>query len=987
MSESAFSRSHRTTIVATVLLLASVAAGQTYVHANAQIAGKELYAFASEGKNVTIILGEFSLAIGDSSVRGRDAVIWIKTDSINGSERHTITVYVEGDVELVRPEETRSGYAMLQTFRSDGRIMAEGLLTNRKLEDFPLYERAMTARSEASRPTPPPAPVEPVEVTPAIRPQPAKVAELTPATQAAEDVAPPAGEQEPPPVPTKPVEFRADQVTMQTLDDGRRVAIAQGNVYLSQGDPDSDLFHELRAQAAVVFFEQDSNADKDSYSRASIKPGRLKATGETITGVYLEGDVVIARGERSFRGEAAYYDFKTDRAVIDDPVLRTIQESRQVPIYIRAREARMLSAREIWFSDAKVTTSDFHSPEFHLGATSTYLMDQTPYDDQGEALGEQAWYARMKNVTFNIGGVPVFYAPIVQGDLEQGNSPLRTARIGKVGVLGFGATTEWHLFRLLGLLEPEGFKSELELGLYERGGIFSIASQYDRNRFTGYNLLTYVYDKEAKDHFGTDREDIPSPNNRGRVLLRHKQFFQKDWMVQLELSYFCDRNFLEQYYPDEFYTGKEQETVLYAKKQTDNWAFTSEIKYRLNRFQTQAESWPDFGLYVLGKPIAYGHVSYFHESHAGIKKIKYDNEDTMAFDRFFDGMGDSDDLRKSTRHFVRLDLRDEFTWPLHFGPLNVVPYAVGRLTYWGASPVDSFDTTPAMGNGVNEEQCRSYSQVGVRSSTHIWADFDNVQSRLWDLNGIRHMITPEVVGWVANSSGVYPNELFPMDAKTEGTGFNRGIERTSGVAVNLYQRLITKRGPADAQRKIDWMRLGLSLGIYDNNHDDQKSLGRFNFYRPEYSVDRNHLNADYTWNISDSTVLTSNMNYDIDDKQFAQGNLGLVVRRDPRLRYFGGVRYLDDTDDTITTFGLNYKISTKYALSIFEQYNFGDSGRNLKTVVEVTRKFPRWYGAFTFGCDRSTGEITIMVNFWPEGIPEARVNTGRFSVLPGSNLN
>ena len=206
--------------------------------------------------------------------------------------------------------------------------------------------------------------------------------------------------------------------------------------------------------------------------------------------------------------------------------------------------------------------------------------------------------------------------------------------------------------------------------------------------------------------------------------------------------------------------------------------------------------------------------------------------------------------------------------------------------------------------------------------------------------------------------------------------------------LGLSQRLQTKRGPVDNRRTVDWMRFDLSAGVYDNDRDNAPSDGRFFAYRPEHSIDRNHLNADYAWHISDATTLLADGNYDLDDKQFARGNIGLAVQRDPRLRYYAGARYIDDADSAVGTFGLNYKISRKYSISAFEQYDFAfEDGRNLSTSLTITRKFPRWYGAFTFSYDNSNNEMTLLITFWPEGIEEVRIGGGKLSLLGRSDSN
>jgi len=967
-----------------------------YIDADAKITGKEVHAFQEQGGNVTVVLGAFEMTVGERIIRGRDAVLWIQTHDDGRIVRHDMTIYIEGDAQVIEPGgASTSDRTMLVTVHSQGRLTASGHFSQRSLAEFPLYHRAVKVRS-GRRVAPPRPPATETIVRGASLPlvaqssvQPVAVQASQPTTRATAPVVSPS-DTGPPPTeasstaedtakrqPPNPVNFHFEQVTFEQQPH-RGVVIARGDVYLSQGDPDSDLFLELRSQAAVLFTQKGLPSEKETYSPFSPKLEGFGAEELTVTGVYLEGDVVISLGERYFRGPAAYYDFTTDRAIVTDPVFRTVQEQRDIPVYIRASQARVLSARELYFTDAKISTSDFYTPTYHIGARRVYLMDNTPYDAEGERLGEQAWHARMHHTTFNIRGLPILYTPFTQGDVEQGNSALRTAQIGKHGGFGWGVETKWHLFRLLGLLRPEGFRGRLNLDAMERGAFAGIDLSYAREKYSGYHILYGALDSDKEDDFGEDREDIPAPRERGRVLMRHKQFLPNDWQLQFELSYICDRNFLEEFFPDEFYAGKEQETLLYAKKQKDNWVFTSLAKVRLNRFQTQSESYPDLGFYLLGEPLLGDRLSFYHESHAGVKQYR------EAHTFFDEGHPNTPLDNFKSGHFVRLDTREELALPLHIGQLNIMPYVVGRATYWGREfPERLEEGGLVMLRNDESEHCRPYGQVGVKANTHFWRIYENAESRLWDVHRLKHIITPEVTGFLASSHGIYRGNLYPMDPDIE-----QHLERTSGFAVGLYQRLQTKRGPAGERRTVDWMRFNVILGMYDNREDSVPSDGRFFSSRPEYSLDRNHLNAEYAWCISDATTLLADANYDIDDQRLGRGNIGLSVVRDPRLRYYAGIRYIDDLESAVGTFGVNYKINRKYSISAFEQYDFAfGNGRNLSTSVTITRKFPRWFGAFTFSYDSSDNEATILLTFWPEGIPEVRIGGAKLSLLGQSDKN
>lgn len=942
-----------------------------YLEDDARLSGEQIHVFSDNGERVSVVLGSFRLSVGEVDLSGRDAVVWIVDRGAGPIARRDITVYIEGDAKVVEGGTTTTDSSMLVTVRHHGRLTAVGSVSQRSLKDFPLYRRAQETRQRQHEPAetsagpdrplrqPPPLVTQPSEPDlPETRPtepdtQPADVSDEEPPDQPAEPV------EVERPRPTAPVNFRADSFSMQMLDEHRRVTIARGNVYLSQGDAESDLFLELRSQSAVVFSEQRPPREAPRDPRAPYAPDVQAISAgdmeELVTGVYLAGDVVISRGERMLRGPKAYYDFTTDRALVTDAVFRSVQEQRDIPIYIRADQARALSVRETWFRNAKVSTSDFETPGYHIGASTAYLMDTTPYDPRtGEKLAEQSYHGRFTHATFNVLDVPLLYWPYSTGDFQEGHTALRKAQVGSHGQYGFGVETEWHLFRLLGLVRPEGYNAELELNWYERGPFIGTDISYSRDNYSGYSLAYLLDDQDGNDDFGRERENIDAPGFRGRLLMRHKHLLPRDWRIQMEISYLCDRNFLEAFFPSEFFAGKEQETLLYAKKQRDNWAFTALAKARLNNFLTQTESLPEVGLHWIGQPLLGNALTFFHESRIGRKRYRPD-----------DGLSaNSSDLH------VRADTRNELNLPLKAGPVNIVPYVVGRATWWDDSP-----------DGNN--QCRLYGQIGARANTHLYRVFDSVNSRLWNLNRLRHIVTPEAAVFFSDTGGVNPDDVWPMEP-----GIEQRIHRTHGFQAGLRQRLQTKRGTGDEQHTVDWMRLNVMAGFFDNAPGGIPSDGIYFTSRPEYGIHRNHVNTDYTWHISDSTTFLADSNYDLDDGEFGRVSAGLAVVRDPRLRYYAGVRHINDLDSTIGSFGARYRLSRKYTVSAFQQYDFEfNGGRNMSTSVTLTRKLPRWYAATTFSYDERTGDVSVYLTLWPEGVPEFRVGSGRMSLLGASDMN
>jgi hypothetical protein len=960
----------RLAAVAAALAAVSAAIGGDYIHEDARIQGKEIHCFSDNGEDAMVVLGDFSLTLGQYVLGGRDAVVWIRSQPAGGGlSQYDMEVFIEGNATVTEPGgSTTNDKLMFITLRSMGRLRASGTMSPKPLADFPLYKRALATRQDAAGAATATA-TAPAEL-------PALIISSTPAPKSALRVVRPATpidvRKPRAPQPVMPVEFHTDHISSQEIGEGkdkRRVTVAHGNVYVSQGNPESELFLEMRSQTAVVFSVR--RAAGEDGKKDTIVPYAPKMTGietpgggqEVVTGVYLSGDVVISFGSRYMRGPSAYYDFTTNRALMVEPVFRAVDVNREIPMYVRAAEARRLSDREVMFHKAVVTTSDFHTPSFALSAREAYIKNETPYDARGVRVGEQQWLTEVKDATFDVYGVPVAWTPGSKSDFSEGTTPLRRVSAGSHGRMGFGGEADWHLFRLLGLVEPKGVNAILETDWYERGPLAGIDLDYDRESYHGYSKAYGIIDQKQNDDFGAEtRKDLYAPQNRGWLLTRHKQYLPNDWELQFELSYICDRNFLEAFFPNEQFTGKDQETLLYAKKQQDNWALTALLQYRLNRFQSQTESAPQFGFNLIGQSFADDKLTFFSENLAGINRFRPDNalkEDDSSF-------------------MARLDTREEVDWPSHLGPVNVVPYAVGRVTYWSDAPEAGFMGRP--GEGAND---REYGQLGIRSNMHFWRVYRDIHSRLWDLDGIKHVVTPEVVAFLGESaSGVGPGDLYPMDPGVEGH-----LGRKSGVAMTLAQRLQTKRGEGENRRTVDWMRLDVTAAFFDGDgFDNPPSDGRFFFSRPEYSIARNSINYDYQWSISDSTTFLADGNYDTDRGVMGRWDFGVAVQRDPRLRYYLGIRGIEDLDSTISTIGATYQINEKYSVSGFLQYDYGSS-QTLGSSLSLIRKFPRWYLGTTFVTDKRTGDLGLYFSVWPEGMPEVHIGSKRTALLNQSDLN
>lgn len=935
-----------------VLAAATPALGQRggqgdYLPEDVTITGRQMHSFSDANEPVAVVLGDFSLTIGRRSIAARDAVLWVSELPAGSRVLRQITVYAEGDVTVTEPDGTsRRDPAILINIRQEGALRADvGRHVEEPLTELPLYKRAKAVRQGLEPlPTAPPPPGERVQTRP-VRPAPAKKEPFVPQLRAQE----------------RPLDFGAlETVRLRYRElhgyqysneagQAQRVVIARGDVYLGGQGPKDIGFMEMRADAAVLFTAPSSTLEGERPADFADRPG-----GERVTEVYLEGDVRIQVGERSMRADRVVYDLVHQQAVMLDAVVEFYDPQRNIPIVFRADRAVQINRREFEFNHARVSTSEFRTPSFDISASRVRLKDQTAYDEAGQPVGERQYQIDMRNTTFNVAGVPILYWPRASLDASMTEAPLRSLSVGTNGEFGAGATSKWDVFRSLGLREPEGVKSTFIAEGYEQETAFGLDADYDRSSTTGLVRSQYMWDWLGKDDFGFERQDVPAPEHRGRLLWRQKQFLSEDWQIQVEASYLSDKNFLEAFYRQEFWAGKEQETLIYAEKQRDDWAITALVKGQINDFQPVSEAYPDLGAHKIGASAIEDKLTLFGEAHAGAVKLVSGDDPNVP-------------NSETTGRFV---VRGEADAPMHWGPLNVAPYTFGQPGYWSEGPGDDKNVARVLGGG------------GLRANTHLWRVYDGAHSRIFDIDRMRHVVTPEVLVYGA-ADNLPPSSLFPFSPDIETP---RAFE---GTEFGVRQRWQTYRGNPDSRHVVDFARLDVMADIFNDAQDvHEPADGRMFGRRPEYSIGRNALNADGALNISDATSVLSRMNYDLNDRDLAIGDLGVAVMREPRLRYYAGVRYIQDYNSAVGTFGVNYQVNEKYQLDLFQQSDFAfQGGQNLVTEVSIVRRFPRWYGAVSVVVNRATNEVGAFVTVWPEGAPEFHLSGTRLGSWATSLLN
>jgi hypothetical protein len=900
------------------------------------ISAKSVATWNSQGCNIVQAEGSVKIDSDHVKMSAQRAVVWLS--KIDGpAEQTDVQIVLLGDAEVIdnSPDNriTRSGPKLVVRLRAGSaiRITSDGPDKNisRDLSKSDVYQQADQLRQQA-QPTLAddlPATVPAMEPTTAATTQPGEVGSVQISQAGGKGFI---------------IEPQFDNATSRILNDGTEAFVLSGKVALTrQGDDGS--FLELQADHMVVFTTYKPDESKDQAS-AGIADKQVR---DKIKSVYLEGDVRInetsankSKPEDRLTADRAFYELETNRAVLTNVVMHTVDGKQNIPIIFRAEKARQLANGEFATEHVEMTDSQFAVPTYSVKASYAYIRE--------ESQPEGGWLAHFisNDDTFRIEGIPFFYWPQFAGDISSDPSALRNANVGYSTRDGWYAATQWGLWETLGLKRPKDIDAQFRVDyLDKRGPAVGLDAQYagglvDESSgqpwtFIG-DLHSYLIDDRGVDQLGGSRTNVKAPQDiRGYAVWDHEQFLPNDWQVQIRLGTVLDPTFREEFTQDWFDNGMPYDAEFYAKRQRDSEAITFLAETDTTTFitnadrqqeQTDIQRLPEVEYQRIGDSLLDDKLTFFSDNSAARLRFQ-DTHASLAEQGFGPGLSPgipSDGLTGTmTTPVWREDTSQELDMPLTLGQIKIVPYALARLT--------EYSEGPGTGN-----QTRLYGGVGARMSTAFWAVNDSAESDLLDIHRLRHIVEPEINLFTSGTT-VDRGDLYDFDPNIDG------INDISALQLALHQRWETMRGGPGGWRSADLFDLDVAGNFFLNQPpsiDLNPSKFRSIFFPSEVqtSVPRQGINVDATWHVSDTTAAISEVDWNLDHSYLALASIGLAVQRSDKLSYFLGDSYVGPLNSQIATFILNYQLTPKYMVSIGQNIDLGSS-HSSTTSLNLTRTF------------------------------------------------
>jgi lipopolysaccharide assembly outer membrane protein LptD (OstA) len=656
-------------------------------------------------------------------------------------------------------------------------------------------------------------------------------------------------------------------------------------------------------------------------------------TGEVVA----EGAVSLQRDNLLWRGERLRYNFFTRQIQADE--FRTGRE----PFYAWGLGLTAnLTNQTYTASTSYLTSDDAPDPGYRVRAKSLTIVPGKSFE--------------ARQATLYLGSVPIMYFPYYRRPLDRHPNQLTVtpgyrSRYGPY-LLG---TYDWPWrTNVAGTVH-------LDYRLF-RGFGLGPGVQYDLGRL-GEGTANYYWTRDENP--GKDPSGFPIRTYRHRVSFSHQAVLRTNLTAKVAVREQSDAFFTRDFFEGEYRRDTQPRSFLELNQAWSNWTLDLLAQPQINDFFETVERLPDVKLTGLRQQLGISPLYYDSESSVGYFRHKFAELSHYATNREPDPFA-----------AFRADTYHQLLWPQqYFGWLNVTPRAGGRFTHYGE--VDGDGT-------VAREQDRWVFNTGVEASFKASRIFRGAQSKLLEVDQLRHIVQPSINYVCVPTPNARPPELPQFDAELPSLrllpidfpDYNNidSIDAQNAIRFGLLNKLQTKRA-GSIDNLLEWQL-----------YADWRLSPRHNRSMPDIYGHPQNLRGDQTFSdlYSDFEfkprswmTLHSQIRYGINDTVWRQLYHTLTLQPTDVWSYTIGHRYLRD-EPTLYGLGNNlivsslyYRLNENWAVRLLHEFEARD-GRLERQNYTLYRDFRSWTGALSFRVrEHSDGltEVGVAVSFSIKAFP------------------
>ena len=616
--------------------------------------------------------------------------------------------------------------------------------------------------------------------------------------------------------------------------------------------------------------------------------------------VLLKGNVRIYRGVSLYLGESAIYNVDTKAIHAAD------MRSGNYPYLLGGQTITSESDQEYLVQHGTFTTHDSSQPDFHLNAKSVRIYE----NDR----------VIFKYVTLYIGKVPVFWWPYLYQSLDQAFSyavvpaylsswgPSILSRITFPIGEKISSTVRFDYRSRRG--EALGFDAEIRYGKEDRDS--DEKGEQNVTKIRSY----YLQDQNPE----LNRTSLPRgtiPTSRYRFSLADRTHFTEDLYATVDVTKLSDAFLLQDFFPGEFRVNPEPDNVVALTKEDPFYTITAFGRFQWNAFFETTERLPEIAIDIKRHGLFGGPIFYEGETSASELRRNFPantpNEDYNVF---------------------RVDSFHQLTYPnTYFGWLSIVPRVGFRETYYSetrdlAKTIFTPDPNPFVPDFVLPNPTfaapiekggpafRTIVNAGVESSFKFSRTWEDVQSRFFGLDGLRHIVQPFAnFSWVSEptlaATEILQFDRFQPSTKLKPIDFPQytsidSIDNWTIARLGVRNRLQTRRDDLT----VSWLEVETFLDVnIDNPFDDTQYSNVFNRLRF----------TPLPW-----ATLVIDSQLPLLDKGFTEVNTSITFKPSANTTVTLGHRYLTDNpffvNSSLFSVGGYYRINDNWGVSALEIY-------------------------------------------------------------------
>jgi len=568
---------------------------------------------------------------------------------------------------------------------------------------------------------------------------------------------------------------------------------------------------------------------KEGTPEAAVLSSNNAILNQKSGNITATGNVILSREDTVWKAERLEYNFRTKNV--------TSAQFRVGKMAYFIKGAKMTGNQTngvFQASDIIFSAEDSEKPSMFIKAKSVEVVP-----------GEHVIF---RNASVHIGNQPVFFLPYYKRSLKQQpwNIHFRP-----------GYKSEWGAYLLSSIRWPSDEKF---------GGEFNL--DYRSKRGVGFGpTLHYRSDKWGDGYLNLYRafDDDPLTDSRGLSIDRERDLAQ--WSHRLRqgnftatavIEYESDEFMRRDFYEDLYQNNVQPNTYIELSHDWENYNLSMLVQPRVNAFYENIDRVPDLKLSGTRHRIGDSPFFYDTETSVGYLRHRYDNASAN---------NDYGLLRADSLHQIYLP-------KTYGGWLNVTPRIGGRFTHYGETD----------GTGSSKTSSQRYVfNTGVEVSTKFSKLTPNTKSKLFDVNGIRHIIQPSINYAFIPRPNRVPDELDQFD-----------YELTSPRLLPIE---FPENNAIDNIDSQNVLRLGLRNRLQTKRSNGLQDVADWNLFT-DWRIDPNSGQSKFADLFSDAIIrprswlsLNSGLRYDLDDSLWRTINHGFTISPKPNRWNIQGGQY------------------------------------------------------------------------------------------------